>query len=325
MLKRHGSRVTDHCSRLLVGSVARRRLGVAATVNAADLKLGLSADVTTLDPHFLAAQPNLTIARHVFESLTEVDEKTRLIPGLAESWRALDATTWEFKLRRGVKFHDGSRAHRRGRRLLPRPPAHDQGQPRRILQLRARDRGEEDPRQPYAAHHHCGAVWRAAAGHQLDPDRVEEGRRESRRRGFRQRARDGRDRSLPFRPLCARRERGARPQRRVLGIPARVGPRAVEDAPERSRAHGGAALGRDRRHRAHTQRGLREAAREPGPAARANRVVAHALSAPRPVPGSIPRPSRRSPASRSRRIPSPMRACAGRSRKRSTAPPSPSA
>src|SRR5262245_59536817 len=79
-----------------------------ATVNAADLKIGLSADVTTLDPHFLAAQPNITIGRHVFESLTEVDEKTRLIPGLAESWRALDPTTWEFKLRRGVKFHDGS-------------------------------------------------------------------------------------------------------------------------------------------------------------------------------------------------------------------------
>jgi peptide/nickel transport system substrate-binding protein len=80
----------------------------AAAAQSADLKIGLSAEVTTLDPHFLAAQPNLTIARHVFESLTEVDEKTRLIPGLAESWRALDATTWEFKLRRGVKFHDGA-------------------------------------------------------------------------------------------------------------------------------------------------------------------------------------------------------------------------
>jgi peptide/nickel transport system substrate-binding protein len=81
---------------------------LAASAAAADLKIGLSADVTTLDPHFLAAQPNLTVSRHVFESLTDVDEKTRLIPGLAESWRALDATTWEFKLRRGVKFHDGS-------------------------------------------------------------------------------------------------------------------------------------------------------------------------------------------------------------------------
>src|SRR5688572_20697482 len=85
--------------------------GVVLTIrssSAAELRIGLSADVTTLDPHFVAAQPNLTAARHVFESLTDVDEKTRLIPGLAESWRPLDPTTWEFKLRRGVKFHDGS-------------------------------------------------------------------------------------------------------------------------------------------------------------------------------------------------------------------------
>jgi peptide/nickel transport system substrate-binding protein len=81
---------------------------LAAAAQAADLRIGLSAEVTTLDPHFVAAQPNLTVARHVFESLVEVDDKARLIPGLALSWRALDATTWEFTLRRGVKFHDGT-------------------------------------------------------------------------------------------------------------------------------------------------------------------------------------------------------------------------
>jgi peptide/nickel transport system substrate-binding protein len=75
---------------------------------AAELRIGLSADVTSLDPHFLAAQPNLTVGRHIFDSLTHVDERARIVPGLAESWRALDATTWEFKLRRGVRFHDGT-------------------------------------------------------------------------------------------------------------------------------------------------------------------------------------------------------------------------
>ncbi|RPJ48418.1 MAG: ABC transporter substrate-binding protein [Betaproteobacteria bacterium] len=75
---------------------------------AAALRIGLSGEVTSLDPHFLAAQPNLTVARHVFESLTDIDPQTKLIPGLAERWRAIDATTWEFNLRRGVKFHDGS-------------------------------------------------------------------------------------------------------------------------------------------------------------------------------------------------------------------------
>ena len=85
-------------------------LMVVTTVcaNAAELRIGLSGEVTSLDPQFLAAQPNLTVARHIFESLTDVDPQTRLIPGLAERWHAIDATTWEFKLRRGVKFHDGS-------------------------------------------------------------------------------------------------------------------------------------------------------------------------------------------------------------------------
>jgi len=80
----------------------------AAPAGAAELRIGLSGEVTSLDPHFLAAQPNLTVARHVFESLTDVDAQTRLIPGLAERWRAIDPLTWEFSLRRGVRFHDGS-------------------------------------------------------------------------------------------------------------------------------------------------------------------------------------------------------------------------
>jgi peptide/nickel transport system substrate-binding protein len=37
-----------------------------------------------------------------------VDTALRLQPGLATSWKALNDTTWEFTLRSGVKFHDGS-------------------------------------------------------------------------------------------------------------------------------------------------------------------------------------------------------------------------
>ncbi len=81
---------------------------LCAQAAASGLRIGLSGEVTSLDPHLLAAQPNLTVGRHVFESLTDVDPQTRLIPGLATGWRAIDATTWEFNLRRGVKFHDGS-------------------------------------------------------------------------------------------------------------------------------------------------------------------------------------------------------------------------
>src|SRR5438552_18458841 len=88
---------------LVAGSIAW-----ALPAHAAELRIGLAADVTSMDPHFLAIAPNINIAWHVFDALTHVDEDTRLIPGLAVSWRALDATTWAFRLRRGVRLHDGA-------------------------------------------------------------------------------------------------------------------------------------------------------------------------------------------------------------------------
>jgi len=60
-----------------------------------------------MDPHFIAAQPNLTAQHHVFEPLLHVDERGRPIPVLA-TWRTPDPLTWEFTLRKGVRFHDGT-------------------------------------------------------------------------------------------------------------------------------------------------------------------------------------------------------------------------
>ena len=74
----------------------------------AELRIGVSADITSLDPHHTNIAPNNNALWHMFEALTHVDADARLTPGLAESWRAVDGTTWEFKLRRGVKFHDGA-------------------------------------------------------------------------------------------------------------------------------------------------------------------------------------------------------------------------
>ena len=44
----------------------------------------------------------------VYESLTNYDWQGRLEPGLAVSWKRLDALTWEMELRQGVTFHDGT-------------------------------------------------------------------------------------------------------------------------------------------------------------------------------------------------------------------------
>ncbi len=84
------------------------KLGVAAAVLAAVMPLssanadgkitiGLGSEPTSIDPHFHNLGPNNQIAQHIFSRLVEQDEKQRLSPGLAESWKAINETTWEFK------------------------------------------------------------------------------------------------------------------------------------------------------------------------------------------------------------------------------------
>jgi len=75
---------------------------------AADLKIAVAADVTSMDPHFFNLFPNNNVAEHVFDKLVQMDPDSKMIPGLATSWKTIDDKTWEFKLRKGVKFTDGS-------------------------------------------------------------------------------------------------------------------------------------------------------------------------------------------------------------------------
>jgi peptide/nickel transport system substrate-binding protein len=80
----------------------------SALAAAAELRIGLATDVTALDPHYHNVTPNNSAAFHIFGYLVERNEKSQLVPGLATEWKTVDPLTWEFKLRRGVKFHDGS-------------------------------------------------------------------------------------------------------------------------------------------------------------------------------------------------------------------------
>ena len=75
---------------------------------AEQLAIGLLSESSSIDPHFFATISNVSLSRHIFDPLILQDEHQRLLPGLAESWRPVDATTWEFRLRHGVKFHDGA-------------------------------------------------------------------------------------------------------------------------------------------------------------------------------------------------------------------------
>jgi len=89
-------------------AVAALAAGLAIGAHAQEIRIGMGADVTSMDPHFVNLFPNNNIAEHIFDKLITLDADSRLIPGLAESWKTVNPTTWEFRLRQGVKFHDGS-------------------------------------------------------------------------------------------------------------------------------------------------------------------------------------------------------------------------
>lgn len=73
-----------------------------------ELTIGLASEPTAIDPHFHNLGPNNALARHIFDRLILQNELQQLEPGLAVSWKPIDDLTWEFKLREGVKFHDGT-------------------------------------------------------------------------------------------------------------------------------------------------------------------------------------------------------------------------
>ncbi|MBP0446751.1 ABC transporter substrate-binding protein [Roseomonas sp. SSH11] len=72
------------------------------------LNLAVGAPVTSLDPHYHALSPNYAVADMLFDSLTAFDARARVQPRLALSWTPVAETVWEFKLRPGVKFHNGN-------------------------------------------------------------------------------------------------------------------------------------------------------------------------------------------------------------------------
>ena len=79
-----------------------------APATAQELTIGLKSEATSMDPQFHQLSTNIQVTKNIFEALTTQDAVQKVTPGLAESWEAVDDTTWRFKLRQGVKFHDGS-------------------------------------------------------------------------------------------------------------------------------------------------------------------------------------------------------------------------
>lgn len=70
------------------------------------LVVAQGADAKSLDPHASNDGPSAHIRTQIYNTLVKITEEVEMEPALAESWEKIDDTTWEFKLREGVKFHN---------------------------------------------------------------------------------------------------------------------------------------------------------------------------------------------------------------------------
>ncbi len=81
---------------------------VASGAIANPLRWAGAGDPQTMDPHSQNEGLTNSVNSQVYEFLMIRDKKLKLGPGLATEWKQIDDLTWQFKLRQGVKFHDGT-------------------------------------------------------------------------------------------------------------------------------------------------------------------------------------------------------------------------
>lgn len=81
---------------------------ISASAQEKVLRIGAQADAGTLDPQAQNVQTTLSLLSMMYEALVTRDKSLAKAPQLATSWEVIEPTVWRFKLREGVKFHDGA-------------------------------------------------------------------------------------------------------------------------------------------------------------------------------------------------------------------------
>src|SRR5712691_6381968 len=79
----------------------------AQTTQKKELVTAQGGDISKFDPHFSTSSNDIRISFNLFDNLTSRHPDGKLYPGLATEWKLDGQTTWRFKLRQGVKFHNG--------------------------------------------------------------------------------------------------------------------------------------------------------------------------------------------------------------------------
>ena len=103
-----GAGIICLASLILLLAVAARAIEKSGSYeNDNCLTICLPSDVDSMDPVNHRSRITQIVLKNIFDSLTARDTCNRVVPQLAEEWRTLSNTEWEFRLRKGVRFHNG--------------------------------------------------------------------------------------------------------------------------------------------------------------------------------------------------------------------------
>jgi peptide/nickel transport system substrate-binding protein len=79
----------------------------AQTTQKREFVFAQGGDISKFDPHYSTGQQDIRISFNVFDNLVSRHPDDKLYPSLALEWKSTAPTTWHFKLRQGVKWHNG--------------------------------------------------------------------------------------------------------------------------------------------------------------------------------------------------------------------------
>ncbi len=86
---------------------AAPREAFAQTTQKRELIVAQGGDISKFDPHYSTSSNDIRISFNIFDNLASRHPDGKLQPGLATDWKATAPTTWQFKIRQGVKWHNG--------------------------------------------------------------------------------------------------------------------------------------------------------------------------------------------------------------------------
>lgn len=94
--------------KISMAAVALATALTAASAHANTLRWSFQGDIATLDPYAHTESFTANVLHHIYEPLVRRDRNLAIEPALALSWQVVEPNRWRFKLRPGVKFHNGN-------------------------------------------------------------------------------------------------------------------------------------------------------------------------------------------------------------------------